>query len=162
MSDNEARDRPQKMVYWPQEGFNAFGEYVAGNPEEISVRVEQDILLQSELSKHTDEVAYEINVDKDTPIGGLLYFGELTDLELGSSVDVYQISRFNKVPDVKGRKFDRRLTARRDRHQKKITVAPLTHMGVLLHYDGQPIFYTRGLRKSSDTVVETDRPNPLV
>lgn len=155
MPDNESKDRHEKIVYWPEDGHNEFGEYKLGEPIEVNARVERRKRLTSDPQRQTVDHDHIINVDRDMTEGGTIYLGGIDELTVGNVVDTLRIVDFEKVPDIKGRKFDRHVLVKRDR-KKEITVAPLLYNAAVVFYNGQPLFYNLGKRRSDEVIIEDD------
>ena len=153
MSDNETRvsSRTEQITYWPVRGTTKFGEFSYDDPLELDVRIEKNEVLTSDPTSNTVGFDYVINVGQDVDEGGIVYLGPLTDLEEGILVDTYKVTNFEKIPDVKGRKFDRYVMARRDR-RKEIEFTPLCYNDEVLCHGGLPLFYS----SPGKTVDQTD------
>ena len=122
--DNFTKNRPSKVVYWEKIASNAYGEAVVSNPTEISVRFEKSPGIGDTLQANSNTLAYdyELNVDRELTVGGIVWVGALKDLPPpGADVDVYQITNWESIPDLKGRKFDRYVQLIRHNERLKLT-----------------------------------------
>lgn len=97
--------RKQKAVYWAAIGFDAFGKPEYSAPVEIDVRwedVAEEYMDENGVKQLSRSIVY---VDRDTPIGGALFLGGLTDLDDDSvpfkNSGAYEIRAFEKLPNLR-------------------------------------------------------------
>ncbi len=114
MTDNiRGADRVmnQKAVYWPKEGEDDAGNPEFGEAVEINCRWEDigELFIDE---NGTEQVSQSIvMVDRDVVLGGILWLGELEDLE--SQTEPHEnegysrIRKFEKIPDRRATKFVR-------------------------------------------------------
>lgn len=99
--------RFQKAVLWVRMGYDRNGQpVVSAHPIEINVRWD-DTYRQVASPKGTPTVIEAVAVvDRDIPIGSLMWLGTLASLPgTGSSPtqDVMEVHSFNGIPDLKNR-----------------------------------------------------------
>ena len=103
------RMRKQKCVYWAYSGTNEFGVKQVGSPVLISCRWEdksEEFLDNKGERQISNAIVY---VDRDTPVGGILMLGTLSDIT--DSIDIkendgaWEIRKFNKEPNIKATEF---------------------------------------------------------
>jgi len=99
----------QTAVYWPYASIDQFGKKSWGTAEEISVRwvdVSEEF-LDSEGERQVSKV--KVYVEKDTPVGGVLMLGELTDItdedDIKENNGAWEIRQFSKLPNFKATEF---------------------------------------------------------
>lgn len=101
--------RRQNAVYWPYSSVNEFGVKQVGSPVAIRCRWEDvsetflDSLGEQQVS---NAVVY---VDRDTPAGGILMLGVLTDItdsvNIKENVGAWEIRKFENLPTFKATEF---------------------------------------------------------
>lgn len=96
----------QKAVVWAQSGYDATGEPIVSSGSEVSCRWEdrQDEILGEDATP----IAFDATVllDQDVAVDSLMWLGELANVP-DPVTDLHIVVKFNKVPDIKGRKFTR-------------------------------------------------------
>lgn len=96
--------RKQKAIYWAYTGIDQFGQKQYDVPVEISCRwedVAEEFLDANGVKQISSSIVY---VDRDIILGSILKLGEINDdLEEDpkSNDNVYDIKRFNKLPNFK-------------------------------------------------------------
>lgn len=105
----------QTAVYWASPVNNGTGGFTHDDPVEIKVRWEDknEIVMDSKGQEFTSQA--EVFVRQDVDELGYLFLGSLDDLDSDEednpiSIDrAYQIKKFHKIPDTKGREFMRKV-----------------------------------------------------
>ena len=108
----EASSLHQKAILWERTGWDANGEPVVSAPVEIACRwerVQREMLSEQDTTIAVDR---EVWVDQEIPVGSMLWEGELIDLP-SPATDVLQVIAATKIPDIKGRDFERTVMVRR-------------------------------------------------
>lgn len=101
------RMRKQKAVYWPCEGYNAYGQPVLGTPVEITCRW-QDVTVVFKNEKGEDQTSKaQIFVDRDVVVNGRLWRGLLVDAPANPITDrtTVTIQRFEKLPNLRATEY---------------------------------------------------------
>ena len=95
-------------VLWTNVGNDNYGEPVVGViPVEIRCRWESGIGEQlSPLTGALQETTTLVWVDRDIPVDSIMWHGRLKDLPNPTS-DLREVIEFDKIPDIKGRRFTR-------------------------------------------------------
>lgn len=108
----ETFHRHQKAVYWERIGTDEQGEPIIDDPIELDVRWEKKKSQALMPQGQTISIDATIVVDRDLVEGSLIWEGGLEDIPGTSLVpesNLLEIITFEKIPDVKGRKFRRRV-----------------------------------------------------
>lgn len=112
MTSIETVNLKQFAVYWPYVGRDPHGEPVVGDPVEVPCRYEAGMIASIQESTEPIGSPAIFDIDRDMMIGGRLWPGRLADLAGTGQVitGAFSITDFNKIPDIKGRKFQRYVT----------------------------------------------------
>lgn len=102
----------QYAVYWPCTGYDNQGDPTFGSPVSIRVKWEQDTRLLTNPDGSPTAVTTTVFVDRDLVEDGKLWLGKLADLPENPS-SVMLIVAFNKIGDVKAKRFTRMATLMR-------------------------------------------------
>lgn len=104
----------QTAVYWASPTDDGYGNFVYADPVEISVRWEDSTEVITD-SKGQERVSKaEVIVLQDVVEQGLLFLGDIADLDSTEEDDpttidgAYPVVRFDKTPGIKGRSFLRK------------------------------------------------------
>lgn len=111
--DMESDNLEQTALLWEAVGVDDFGVItVSATPVEVNVRWnetkgESSSSQQSPISKTPDVI-----VDRDIPIGSIMWLGGFLDVEgTGTSTtpegNFKQVTKFSKIPDIKGDSYFR-------------------------------------------------------
>ncbi len=103
----------QKAVYWPFASIDSFGKKVVGSPVQIKVRwedVSEEFLDGKGERQLSNALVY---VDRDVTVGGILMLGTSADVDASGfdTVNIkendgaWEIRRFDKLPDLKARRY---------------------------------------------------------
>ena len=107
----EGGDRTQKAVYWESDGNNQFGQPMVKASVGIMVRWEQVNKESLDDSNNTIAINAEVVVDREMPVGSILWKGDIDTLPdpiTDDDVDnLFKINGYNETPDLKGREFQR-------------------------------------------------------
>lgn len=101
----------QIAVYWAPEAADEFGQ--PGYADPIEVKCRWSDVNQQYLSINGDEAVSNamVLVDRDLKLKGILWLGVIADLTDENNPNAnegsHEIQKFNKVPDVSGKKFVR-------------------------------------------------------
>ena len=119
----EVLDRRQKAVYWPlvvdsagRMVADANGQPRRSAPVEIAVRWEDVLREIPSANGGTTTISAEVETNADVPVGAHMWRGGLNDLPGTAQVpeaDVMQVYSRTKIPDLKARDNDRRLSLTR-------------------------------------------------
>jgi hypothetical protein len=107
-----SRMRRQKAVYWPPDGGGSVRGF--SDPVEIDCRWEDvhELFLDERGTERVSNA--KVYVDRDVSVGGLLRLGELATvpypydpMDEGNREEssVYEIRKFEKLPDLKVREY---------------------------------------------------------
>jgi len=98
--------RPMKAVYWAFSGYDAYGEPTVTTPVELDVRWEQG--LAEEITPNLQPTAVDATawVDRDVTVGSMFRIEALVDTP-GTADEILEVVEFQKIPDIKGRLFER-------------------------------------------------------
>lgn len=108
------RNMKQKCVYWGNPTDNGYGGYTYDDPVELPCRWVGSTKVITDSKGQQVVCRAEVQVEQDVDENGLLYLGNLNDLdsaeeETPTSVErAYLIKRFDKVPTIRGDKFYRK------------------------------------------------------
>jgi len=109
------RNLNQTAVYWASPQPDGYGGYTYDDPIEISCRWVDSVKVVKDKNGEEIVCRAEVQVDRDVDEGGVLYLGSLGDLTEQQKnnpklVDgAFEIKRFDKIPDVKGKKYFRKV-----------------------------------------------------
>ncbi len=102
----------QKAVYWEVDSLDDNAKPVYKQPVEIKCRWEEVAEQYIDDDGHDQVSNSVVMVDRDLSKQGVLWLGELPDVEDQFSPlqndGAYEIKKFAKIPDKKGKKFFRR------------------------------------------------------
>ena len=112
MTGLETSSLHQKAVLWSRTGHDANGEPVVSNPVEISCRWERSQREMLDEQDTTIAIDREVWVDRDIAVGSMLWEGALKDLP-SPATGILQVIAATKIPDIKGRVFERTVLVRR-------------------------------------------------
>lgn len=106
MPNPESTHRKQKAVLRAASGFDDYGEAKVTAAVEIDVRWEnrRDEVLDA--NGNTIGVDATVVVNQDIAIGSIMWLGLLKNFS-APFTNLMEVVTFNKVPDIKGRKFRR-------------------------------------------------------
>jgi len=101
----ETSDLHQLAVYWTANGYDDYGEPKIDAAVEISTRWEIGNFEALDPQGNTISVDALVVVDREIPIGSILWLGDLADLpaDPANYVDLRQVVSTSYVPDVKNR-----------------------------------------------------------
>lgn len=108
------RNLNQTAVYWASPIKDGYGGYTWSDPVEIDCRWVNSTRLITASNGEEIVCRAEVQVKQDLDEQGMLYLGDLDDLDSSEEADprtisvAYQIKRFDKVPTIKGNKFFRK------------------------------------------------------
>lgn len=113
--DLTVRHRRQDAVYWPRTGTDPHGDPVYGDPEDIKVRW-SDVaveMLDGSGERTVSNSVVLIGFDIAPGVAPVLKLGTVAALDSGIETPLehpgaYEVRRFNKIPDAKGRRFLRK------------------------------------------------------
>lgn len=115
MPSPEVASLKQTAVLWTLNGYDRHGEPQRGSATEISARWES--AKTAAVGDKAEPIAKPITVyvDRDIEIGSTLWLGELADVPAGTAdlTNLFIVTGFNKMPDIRGRVFTRSVTAMR-------------------------------------------------
>jgi hypothetical protein len=107
--------RRQDAVYWPRTGTDPAGDPVYGAPEDIKVRWTDvaEEMLGSDGERTISNSTVMIGFDIDPGLMPVLRLGTVADLDPPGLTPMeypgaYEVRRFNRIPNAKGRKFLRK------------------------------------------------------
>lgn len=107
------RNLNQKCVYWGGPTPDGYGGFDYDDPEELDCRWvnTNQVIIDAKGREMVCRATVQVNQDLDEE--GMLYLGELDDLDSAEEVApetiaaAYQIKRFDKIPTMRGTKFFR-------------------------------------------------------
>jgi len=105
--------RKQNAVYWSAPVPDGYGSYTYTDAVEIDCRWEEKQELYIDplgVEKLSRAVVY---VDRDVDLGGMLYLGEIADID-SSGIDpidlgAFEIKQFAKLPNIRATEFLRQV-----------------------------------------------------
>ena len=106
-------DLPQKAVYFGNPTDDGHGGFTYDDPVEIPCRWFQKSALTEDNKGQTFSDMAQVQVNQDVDINGLLFLGDLTDLDSSEEADpttkedIWTIKRFEKVKELDGPGFYR-------------------------------------------------------
>lgn len=102
----------QRAVLWPFDSYGPEGELRVGAAVEISVR--WSVSIASGQGDTTDSFSKNstLSVDRTIAVGGVIRLGRKKQLP-DPPDDIYEITGYEEVPDIKGRNFHRSITVRK-------------------------------------------------
>jgi len=92
----------QDAVLWLIEGTDTYGRKKVGLPEQIAVRWEKGLVLNLLPTSSSEQVESTVFVDREIPIGSLMWEGALDDLP-DPLTDMRKVEHVKKIPDIKNR-----------------------------------------------------------
>ena len=105
--------RKQDAVYWPpsSERFDEYGRPIVSDPVQLKVRWEDkaEEFIDAQGTKQVSSA--KVIVGEDLEIGGLLMLGTLSDVDSSfpedpkSKFEVKEIRMFEKIPDLKAKRY---------------------------------------------------------
>jgi hypothetical protein len=104
----------QVCVYWSSPVNDGEGGFTFDTPVELAVRWEEMDQLMSDAKGESFTSRAVVYVLEDLDVDGMLYLGELADLNSDTELDpksvegAYYIKRFEKSPSVGGNQFLRK------------------------------------------------------
>lgn len=108
-----AKNLKQTAVYWGTPTDDGYGTFSYADPVEINCRWEDQIEVIKD-STGAEVVSHStVYVGQDLDDQGMLYLGELDDLDSSEEAnpktifDAYRILKFDKIPNIKGTVFER-------------------------------------------------------
>lgn len=109
----ESQDRNQDTVYWAFSAYDDNGEPKVIAAVDISTRWEQ--VLQESIGEDGTPIATDgtIFVDRDMAIHGILRLGTIATLPSPVTGGLMEVVGFDKIPDTKGRNYQRTATVRK-------------------------------------------------
>lgn len=111
MSTPETNDRHQFAVVWAPAGYSSTGDKRVTAGAQLSVRWEDEPGYGSKRSDKGSEIEADavIIVAEDVAVGAIVFEGKTSDLPtpVTGVTGLYEVVKFRKVPDVKGRKYRR-------------------------------------------------------
>lgn len=103
---------PLKAVYWELGTLDMYGQPTLNTPVELSVRWEHGLAQEILPQTNPQSVDATVWVKQDVTVGSMMWIGALTDLPTPVT-DVLEIVEFQKIPDIKGRAYERAALLRR-------------------------------------------------
>lgn len=106
------RVRKQSAVYWPFVSVDAYGKKLVGSPVLIKCRWDASIeeFLDAQGERQLSRAV--VMVDRDTPVGGILMLGGLSDItndtDIKENEGAWEIKRFDNTPDIRAKEFLKR------------------------------------------------------
>ncbi len=99
--------RRQKAVYWSPGSINRFGRASMNDPVEIDCRWEASRVMFLNLQGEEQMSEAVVFVDRDVEVSGMLWLGVLGDAPNDPTLDndAFEISKQDKLPDLKVRRF---------------------------------------------------------
>lgn len=99
--------RSQKAVTWARSGYGRDGQPTVSSPTEINVRWESG--LAQEIRPMSNPVSVDVTLwtDVDLTSGSMVWLGSSSELGTADPDAIYEVLEFQKIPDVKGRIFER-------------------------------------------------------
>jgi hypothetical protein len=114
MAQFPERNLSQKAVYWGNPTPDGYGGFSYDDPVEIDCRWvnTNEVVVDAKGDEIVCHATVQVKQDLDEQ--GLLYLGELDDLDSAEEdnprtvLGAYSIKRFDKIPTIKGTRFYRR------------------------------------------------------
>ena len=103
------RMRKQVAVYWPFVSVDAYGKKLVGSPVAIKCRWDGRVeeFLDSQGERQLSRAV--VYVDRETPIGGILMLGALSDItdrtDIKENEGGWEIRRYDTTPNLKATEF---------------------------------------------------------
>lgn len=106
----EEAHRKQKALLWEADGYDLYGE------EKVKAKVQLDVRWENGFKEVIDEQGNTIGVDatvvvdRDIPIGSVMWEGGLNDIPGTAAVpdgDFKRVMHATRVPDWKGQRYRR-------------------------------------------------------
>lgn len=98
--------RKQKAVYWAFSDWDDAGNPTVSSAVELEVRWEKGISQEVTPDVNPKEVKATVWVDRDIELGSVFWLGKLADVP-DSPSGIREAVEFQKIPDVKGRTYER-------------------------------------------------------
>ncbi len=101
------RITPQTAVYWGNPVSDGFGGYTFDDPVEINVRWDEKSKMVLDADGNEVISKAEVTVRQDVDIRGMLFLGDLDDLDSTQETDpntienAHQIITFEKIPLIR-------------------------------------------------------------
>jgi len=112
----ESQNLNQHAVLWVRGDYDTYGRYTVSSPIEINVRWEEGQTQSSGAQDTVIAVSVTLFVDRVITPGSLVWKGKLKDLP-ASPTNIKEVENYDEVPDLKGRRFRRRVTCKRYEEQ---------------------------------------------
>lgn len=108
--------RSQDTVYWAYSGIDRNGEPTVAAAVDIVTRWEQ--VLDEQIGEDGTPIATNATaiVNQDIAIGSILRLGTVATLPSPVTGGLMEVVNFEKIPDVKGRNYQRTVTLRKWRN----------------------------------------------
>jgi|LSQX01.1.fsa_nt_gb hypothetical protein len=99
--------RHQKAVTWARSGYGRDGQPIVSSPTEIDVRWESG--LAQEVRPVSNPIAIDVTLwtSEDLTSGSMVWLGSEDELGTADPTEVYEVVEVQKIPDVKGRVYER-------------------------------------------------------
>lgn len=117
MPSIESQNRFQDTTLWTPSGVDRNGELTVNSP--VNIKTRWDASLTASINETGTPTASNgtVVVDIDVEEGSIMRLGLIADLPNPVTTGLYEVVSFNKVPDIKGRKFHRTVTLKRYKGQ---------------------------------------------
>ena len=118
MSDNFSRNRlrNEDAVVWLKSGVDEEGEITVSAAQGIKVRTEKKTRETLDALGNVVVTFMDINVPIDIEVGSIVWLGNKKNLPT-SPTNLLQVIDNDKIPNTKGRKFDRWIGVQRFKNE---------------------------------------------
>lgn len=103
---------PLKAVYWAFSSLDMHGQPTVSAATELDVRWEHGLAQEITPQTNPQSVDATVWVKQDVTVQSVMWLGALTDLP-SPVTDVLEVIEFQKIPDIKGRDYERVALLRR-------------------------------------------------
>lgn len=102
----------QRAVLWPFSSYGPDGELRVGSPVEILVRWNTSISSGQGDTSDSFSKTSNLPVNRVIAVGSVIRLGKKKQLPTPPD-DIYEVTGYEEVPDIKGRHFHRSVTIRK-------------------------------------------------
>jgi len=100
------------FAYWAKTGNDRYGEPLVAAASDVTARIERsNNRIDDPKGKTVDTDATLYGLSQDVIAGSIVWQGASADY--ATATDLFEITSFSKVPDIKGNNFRREATIRR-------------------------------------------------
>lgn len=96
----------QLVTHWAKSSYDEYGAPTVSTPVELTVRWEQGLSQQIQTAAAPTSVDATVWVDRDIEVGSMFRLSALVDVP-GTADEILEVVDFQKIPDIKGREFER-------------------------------------------------------